>query len=114
MLRGVKLLQELAATSVPIRLKSYKDGRVELSPEAAIRLVLSKGNWEGKARTGRVYWIRPTSGVPTELDPKHWDGRACIRFHPDQTSVPLKTRNKRYADAWGNMALDPPAYMVRQ
>ena len=117
MVTGEALLIEIAATQEPIRLRrGLRDMNACVSPEAALRLILqSPHGWEGKARTGRVFWMRPTTGKPVELDPHFLDDRAVIRFHPDQSSGILKVKNARLAALWSRVvSMDPPSARFRR
>ena len=116
MLFGTDLLAALAATMELVGVRSGNSYlNKDVSPEAAIRIVLrAPFRFEGQARTGRVYWIRATTGKPVERDPSHWDGRACLRFWADETNQLVKVRNKRLAMIYDMMVNDPPRYMVRK
>ncbi len=113
-LRAIDLVIALSETKEPVRLRNFvSDNNKEMSPNDVLRFVLlAPYKYEGEARPGRVYWIRATTGVPTELDSSHWEDRACIRFHSDSSQA--RTKDKRVAEMWTRLAITPPAYMTKK
>ena len=111
-LRGDDLIAALSITLTEV--KWYRDGQPDrsVSPQIALALVKS-GIYIGKARTGRVFYIREVDPRPVPVrDDSYWDGRAVIRYHVDQTSRSSGQQTKRLAAMWDDSLKNNPRQFI--
>jgi hypothetical protein len=78
-----------------------------LTPAQAICIVRA-GVYVGAANktTKRVYYIMEQDPRPSSLWERnymYWEGRAVLKYAPDQTSTPTRKKNKRLAELWDRM-----------
>jgi len=77
---GEPLYQALIITAHPVKWLSPGRPDLDIHPQVAAALVKA-GVYEGKARPGRVYYIREVDPRPKPVaDPRFWEGRGCIRW----------------------------------
>jgi hypothetical protein len=100
MLTGAELIKALITTSEPVKVLA-SDGRSVtrcVSADKALVLMARGGHFEGKCRTGRVFYIREThprfvdTRKPNTFDADRWRDRPVIRFH--------KALDKHTVDLW--------------
>lgn len=109
-LTGEALVAVLAVTSVSV--KWFRRGSpTHVIPPSMAACIAKAGQYEGKVKKGRVYFIREIDGRPAPVfDASFRDGESCLRWWADETSsVNPKEYRKRIADAWDRIAAsDPP------
>lgn len=117
MVSGEELLHCLLAAGGQVKVLAFAGEVVGTFPVDVAFCIARSAEFQGRVHSdGRVSFIRalrPPTPQP-EADSTHWDGRACIRFHPDQTTVPSYIQDKRVADIWARILMAPPAYMVHK
>ena len=114
-IRGAELLAELhrfCSRTVTPAVKTLLLGVNQYHPLPAnqVLLMVKAGVFEGQVYKGRVYKIREIDPRASSLvkDTHYLDDRAVIRFHTDQTQIPVGWQNKRKADLWNDMLTRNP------
>jgi hypothetical protein len=105
------LLSKLLESASPLKAVVVMRGRhaARLLPADALRLVRD-GNFVGKvSNSGRLRQVVEADVRLFAAVPEHWDGRAVLRFHPDQRSLSGPVKNRERAGLWNRLlSLDPP------
>src|SRR5271166_2503784 len=108
-LKGDLLFRALAITTINV--KWIRTGAAIQKISAPMALIIARaGVYEGKARQGRVFYIREIDQRSSAVcDTHYWDDRSVIKYHDDQTAcVPKKVLNTRWAARWDHMAKSQP------
>lgn len=86
-----KLGHALNSTKKPIKLQNPDRKLRELITASEAASLMACGLYEVGGSSNRVKWIRPIGPQPQcrqfPVDMAYWDGRAVLRFWPDQCSA---------------------------
>lgn len=95
----------------PVKMISNgRPGPPQVPPGVAAQIVRRNlCGFEGKVSrsSGRVYLIRevkdPRKNPYSPFDESYWADRAVLRYHVDQSSTPIKVRNRKLSQLWDRM-----------